>query len=113
MRVRKNGQRFHIRTILAARFDTAGQHHGYLLISEKVTLENPSAQAEEKFRVLLESTPDAMLIVDEDGRIPIINSQTERLFGNRREDLIGQPTKILVSERFGTRHPAHCMDYTP
>jgi len=49
MRARKG---FHIRTILAARFDTAGQHHGYLLISEKVTLENPSAQAEEKFRVL-------------------------------------------------------------
>jgi PAS domain S-box-containing protein len=112
MRVRKNGQRFHVRTTLAALFDAAGQHHRYLLISENVTPENPSAQAQEKFRRLLESTPDAMPIVNEDGRIPIINSQTERLFGYRGEDLIGQPTKILAPGHLGAGQPAHRMDYS-
>jgi len=52
-----------------------------------------------------------MVIVNGDGRIPIINSQTERLFGYRREDLMSQPIEILVPERFGTGHPAHRMDY--
>jgi PAS domain-containing protein len=110
MRVRRNGQRFHVRTILTAHFEAAGQHPRYLVISEEVTLENPSAQSEEKFRRLLESTPDAMPIVNEDGRIPVINSRTEWLFGYRREDLIGQRIKVLVPVRFGTGNPTHRMD---
>jgi PAS domain S-box-containing protein len=111
-RVRRNGERFQVSTRLTQRLDFAGQHIGYLLISKEVTLENQSAHAEEKFQGLLESAPDAMLIVREDGRIAIINSQTEKLFGYRREDLIGQPIEILVPERFRTGHPTHRMDYS-
>ncbi len=56
--------------------------------------------AEERFRDLLESAPDAIVISDEEGRIVLINSQTERMFGYSRSELIGAPVEQLVPPRF-------------
>jgi PAS domain S-box-containing protein len=63
--------------------------------------------ADEKFRALLESAPDAMVIVDKDGRILLVNSQTEKLFGYPREALLGTPVEVLVPHRFRDVHLAH------
>ncbi len=53
-------------------------------------------QGEAKFRGLLESAPDAVVIVDADGRIALINAATERLFGYARDELLGRPADILI-----------------
>jgi PAS domain S-box-containing protein len=103
--VRKSGQRFLARAVLTPRCDAAGRHVGYLLVSKDVIGEVPAAQAEEKFRGLLESAPDAMIIANQEGRIVVVNSQTEKLFGYSREELLGQPLDILVPERFRADHP--------
>jgi len=71
----------------------------------------PVALAEEKFQGLLESAPDAMIIVNSGGRIVLANSQTERLFGYSREELRGQAIDLLVPEQFRARHPAHRAGY--
>jgi PAS domain S-box-containing protein len=67
--------------------------------------------AEEKFRGLLEAAPDAFLLVDEAGAIVLVNSQTERMFGYPRDELLGLPVEVLVPQRFRGNHPAHRTDY--
>jgi PAS domain S-box-containing protein len=69
-------------------------------------------QAEIKFRGLLEAAPDAMVIANSDGRIELVNAQTERLFGYPRGELLGQPVEKLVPERFHAAHSAHRTGYS-
>ncbi|MEK8017693.1 MAG: PAS domain S-box protein [Candidatus Parabeggiatoa sp.] len=68
-------------------------------------------QADLQFRQLLESAPDAMVIVNEQGRIVIVNAQTEKLFGYQRTALLGQPLEILIPERLRTTHHDHKTHY--
>jgi PAS domain S-box-containing protein len=60
---------------------------------------------------LLEAAPDAMVCVDAGGLIVLVNAQTERLFGYRREELTGQPVEILVPDAIKAVHPAHRAGY--
>lgn len=62
---------------------------------------------EDKFKGLLEAAPDAMVIVDKAGRIILINSQTENLFGYAREEILGHNVEELVPQRFHPIHPSH------
>ncbi|MBI4463535.1 MAG: PAS domain S-box protein [Acidobacteria bacterium] len=64
-------------------------------------------RAEERFRNLLEAAPDAVVIVNSEGRIEMVNFAAEKLFGYRRDELAGQPVERLVPKRFREPHVEH------
>jgi PAS domain S-box-containing protein len=61
-------------------------------------------QAEERFRMVVESAPNGVVLVNAEGNIVLVNAQCDKLFGYRREELIGQPVELLVPERFRPEH---------
>ncbi|HEX5690108.1 MAG TPA: PAS domain S-box protein, partial [Roseiflexaceae bacterium] len=64
-----------------------------------------------QFGALLEAAPDAIVIVNVDGRIAIVNSQTERLFGYAKQELLGQTIEMLLPEQLRDIHVHHRAAY--
>jgi formate hydrogenlyase transcriptional activator len=74
---------------------------GLVVTSDAFTLDRSNYKpAELSFGSLFESAPDAMVLADAEGRIVLVNAQTEQLFSYRREELIGEQIEMLMPERF-------------
>jgi len=85
-----------------------GTFLGYLGCADDIT---ERKQSEERPRQVLEAAPNAMIIVDHDGRITFVNAATEDVFGYTRDQLIGASIEILIPERFRADHPSHRKGY--
>ncbi|HZY31555.1 MAG TPA: PAS domain S-box protein [Candidatus Methylomirabilis sp.] len=113
--VRKDGSVFHKHVFMVKRVDKEGNfigHHCFMRdITERKRAEEALRTTERKFRELVESAPDAIVGVNREGRITLVNAQTERLFTYTREELLGQPIGTLVPERFREAHVAHRTGY--
>jgi diguanylate cyclase (GGDEF)-like protein/PAS domain S-box-containing protein len=72
-------------------------------ISVRKDAEKHLAQMESRYRGLLEAAPDAMVVVNQDGKIVLLNVQAEKQFGYRRDELIGQRVKNIIPEGFAER----------
>ena len=90
------------------RFDTDGDFAGYIGSCADFT---ERKQAEEKFRLAVETSPNAIILVDQQGRIVLANPQTEAMFGYKVEELAGQSMETLVPERFRGRHPSYRQQF--
>lgn len=84
--------------------DHEGKILGAVLIFRDIT---ERRAAEDRFRMAVESAPNAMVMIDDRGLISLVNSQTERLFGYSRDELIARPVEMLVPERFSKLHPEY------
>ena len=70
-----------------------------------------TSEAEGRFSGLLDAAPDAMVVVDQTGKIVLVNSQTERLFGYQREEMLGRDVEVLVPEHLREQHRIHRMNF--
>jgi PAS domain S-box-containing protein len=114
VRRRKDGSLIHI-DITKRLVEATSDRPTFIAVSKKDVTQLKRLQVQQAleapFRDLLDAAPDAMVIVDENGRIRLVNEQVEKLFGYRREELLGQAIEVLVPERFHGGHPAHRSGY--
>ncbi len=96
---RKDGSEFAVEISLSPLETRDG-----ILISSSIRDITERRVAESKFENLLEAAPDAMVIVDRQARIVLVNAQTENLFGYSREELLGEAVEVLMPARFRARH---------
>ena len=82
-----------------------------VLVSAAIRDITERKKSEDRFRGLLESAPDAMVIVGPQGKISLVNAQTETLFGYSREEMVGMTVDNLVPERYRSNHPTHRTNY--
>ncbi|MFZ0520688.1 MAG: PAS domain S-box protein [Candidatus Acidiferrales bacterium] len=101
---RRDGSTVIVSSRQALRTDGEGKPLSILESNRDITR---SKQEEQKFRDLLETAPDCMVIVDQSGRIVLTNAQTEKLFGYPRAEILGQSVELLIPERFRGKHPGH------
>lgn len=79
---------------------------------DMITRSSVSAQSDDKFSELLEAAPDALVIVNSDGEIVLVNAQAERVFGYPRAEMRGQAIEMLMPERFRGQHAGHLARYS-
>ncbi len=110
---RKDGTEFPVDISLAS-FETEDGEKTIATIRDitrRVIAEEAQRKNEQLFRGLLNSAPDAMVIVDTSGIIQVVNTQTERLFGYSRAELRDQSVDLLLPERFRSAHIRHRAGY--
>ncbi len=107
-RLRKDGTTVEVSLNMSPIADRNGTIIGVASVARDVTEQQ---RAGARFRGLMEAAPDAMVCVDGDGRIALVNAQTERLFGYGRDELVGLPVETLVPDQVRGLHPAHRAGY--
>jgi PAS domain S-box-containing protein len=111
--LRKDGSEFPIE-ISVGRIEDSD---GFLIcrairdITDRKRAEAKVSELNDRFRVLLETAPDAMVLVDQSGCMVLVNAQTEKLFGYSRDELLGNAVEMLVPLRFRNQHPHHRRHY--
>jgi PAS domain S-box-containing protein len=103
---RRNGDEFPVEISLCP-VDTEEGSMVMCSVRDIADRQEARSRADRKFRDLLESAPDAMVIVNEAGQVVLVNSQTVKLFGWDRDDLLGQSVDKLVPQRLRGAHPHH------
>ena len=117
IRIKKDGSHIRISLTASPIKDINGKIIGISKIArditEKIKIEEElkklgsEKKAEERFRLVVEAAPNAMIMVGKGGKITLVNSQTEVLFGYQRNELLDQKIEMLVPERFRGNHPGH------
>ena len=106
---KKNGDLYWEYAFIAPVRNDQGEITHYVAVKEDISdrkeVEQRLRASETQFRDLMDSAPDGMVIVDEEGEIKIVNAQAEKLFGYTRDEMIGQKIELLVPERFREGHP--------
>jgi len=104
----KNGSKIDVMLNVSAVMGEKGNEIHCMCILRDIT---NMKELEKKFKKLLETAPDAIVIVNKKGHIVLVNQQTENLFGYSSEELIGQEVELLMPVKFRNKHQGHRAGY--
>ncbi|MGE3803411.1 MAG: PAS domain S-box protein [Gemmataceae bacterium] len=107
-RIRKDGSRFWANGVLTALLDGSGKARGYIKITRDLTEQH---RAHLLLRSILDSSPDSVICIDQQGLIETVNRTTERMFGYTASELIGQNVKLLMPEPYHSQHDSYVSNY--
>jgi PAS domain S-box-containing protein len=108
VRRRKNGTLVDVAITVSPIKDSRGRVTAMSSIARDISQRK---RADARFRRLLEAAPDAVVVVNSDGKIVLVNTQVETLFGYGRDELLGQSIEMLVPARFREAHPARRVGF--
>ncbi len=100
MRVRRDGSQFLANVTIIALRDPVGKLRGFSKITRDLS---EIRESEAKYRGLMEAAPDAMVVVNAEGEIVLLNVQAEKQFGYRRDELLGQKVTNIIPDGFAER----------
>jgi PAS domain S-box-containing protein len=104
----RDGHHLYVASHWAQHRDAEGRPSEILEVNLDIT---GRKKAEQGFYALLEAAPDAMVVVDQEGKIVLTNVQVEKLFGYTQEELAGKQVEILMPERSRAYHFEHRRNY--
>ncbi|UII24190.1 PAS domain-containing sensor histidine kinase [Fulvivirga ligni] len=114
-RIKKNGEKYWVHTTIVPLYDADEILTGFVKVTqdltEKKATEEKLATSEKRFRKLLNSTPDAMIISNADGIITYANNMSENTFGYNKEELINSPVEMLLPKPLRYNHQQHLKKY--
>ncbi|MBA1157413.1 PAS domain S-box protein [Microvirga mediterraneensis] len=115
LRARKNGSTFMAQITMAQVEDGEGRPGGIAMITRDITewvmAEEALRTREAHLRSILETVPDAMVVIDEDARIQSFSAAAVRLFGFEPEEVIGENVKILMPSPYREQHDNYMLRY--
>ena len=115
VRLRRDGTRLDVSLTVSPIRNAAGEIIGASSIgrdiSERKRAEEALAESERMLRGLFEFAPDAIVVLDREGRILRVNAQAETIFGYQREEMVGQSVEVLIPRRLINRHAKHRASY--
>lgn len=115
LRLRKDGSTFMAHVTMTPLRDGAGELRGYAKvtrdITERVAADEALRANEAHLRSILETVPDAMIVIDEQARIQSFSATAERLFGYAGEEVVGQNISILMPEPYRSQHDGYMARY--
>jgi len=104
--LRASGEEFPLEVSISQNEITGGKSFTAILrdISERYQVEKNLRESEERFRLMVEAAPSAMIVVDKAGNIILANASAQGLFGYKMDEMLGNPVEMLVPERYRTGH---------
>src|SRR5439155_7370330 len=109
--IRKDGSRVWADVVITALTEGTGKLRGFSKVNRDITerkrAEEALERSRENLRALLEVAPDAVVTVDDQGRIVLVNGQTEKLFGYQRHELLGERVEKRIPQRVRDGHSQH------